>query len=92
MLDLRTCGVVLRRNGRIVQTGAGGAVLGSPVNALVWLANTVGALGVTLEAGSVVLPGALTAAVEVRPGDTVTATFAHLGSVTATFAAPSEED
>lgn len=91
-LDLRTCGVLLRRNGRIVQTGAGGAVLGSPVNALIWLANTVGALGVTLEAGSVVLPGALTAAVDVGPGDTVTATFAHLGSVTATFAAPSQED
>ncbi|WP_307832130.1 2-keto-4-pentenoate hydratase [Prauserella cavernicola] len=90
-LDLRTTGVVLRRNGRIEQTGAGAAVLGSPVNALVWLANTVGALGVRLEAGAVVLPGALTAAVDVSPGDTVTATFAHLGSVTATFAAASQE-
>ena len=38
-----------------------GAVLGSPVNSLVWLANTVGARGVTLEAGHVVLPGAVCA-------------------------------
>lgn len=89
--DPRTTGVVLRRNGRIVQTGAGAAVLGSPVNALVWLANTVGPLGITLEPGAVVLPGALTAAVDAAAGDTVTATFAHLGSVTATFAGTPEE-
>ncbi|KAA9155271.1 2-keto-4-pentenoate hydratase [Amycolatopsis acidicola] len=91
-IDLRTTGVVLYRNGRIVQTGAGAAVLGSPVNALAWLANTVGPLGITLEAGSVVLPGALTAAVDAAAGDTVTATFAHLGNVTATFAGSPEEN
>lgn len=85
-LDLKTTGAVLYRNGEIAHTGAGGAVLGSPVNALVWLANTVGALGVPLEAGSVVLPGAVTAAVPGRAGDTVTAQFAGLGSVTARFA------
>lgn len=84
--DLKTTGAVLYRNGEVSCTGAGGAVLGSPVNALVWLANTVGRLGVALEPGSVVLPGALTAAVPGRPGDTVTATFAGLGSVTAHFA------
>ena len=55
-----TCGwpgCVLHRNGEVVGTGAGGAVLGSPLNSLVWLANTVGARGVALEAGHVVLPG-----------------------------------
>ncbi|GAA1021718.1 hypothetical protein Aple_072740 [Acrocarpospora pleiomorpha] len=50
-LDLRLAGCVLRRNGEIVGTGTGAAVLGSPLNALVWLANTLGAHGVTLEAG-----------------------------------------
>ena len=55
---------------------------------LVWLANTVGARGVTLEAGHVVLPGAVCAMVPVAPGDTVTATFAGLGSVTARFDGP----
>ena len=64
---------------------AGGAVLGSPVNSLVWLANTVGARGVTLEAGHVVLPGAVCAMSAVAAGDTFTATFAGLGSVTARF-------
>jgi 2-keto-4-pentenoate hydratase len=62
-------------------------VLGSPLKALAWLANMVGARGVELEAGQVILPGSVTAAVPVGPGDTVTATFAGLGRVTARFAA-----
>jgi 2-keto-4-pentenoate hydratase len=90
-VDLRLSGCVLTRNGEVVGTGAGGAVLGSPITSLVWLANTVGALGVTLEAGHVVLPGSITASVPVAPGDTFTATFAGLGSVTARFAAAQEE-
>jgi 2-keto-4-pentenoate hydratase len=85
-LDLRRSGCVLYRNGEVVGTGAGGAVLGSPLNSLVWLANTVGARGIVLEAGHVVLPGSITASVEVEPGDSFTATFAGLGSVTARFA------
>jgi 2-keto-4-pentenoate hydratase len=84
-VDLVTAGCLLHQNGELVQTGAGGAVLGSPLNALIWLANTLGALGVTLEAGHVVLPGSITAAIDVAAGDIVTATFAGLGSVTADF-------
>jgi 2-keto-4-pentenoate hydratase len=56
------------------------------MSALVWLANTLGERGVTLEAGHVILPGSMTAAVPVAAGDTVTATFAGLGTVTACFA------
>ena len=85
-IDLRLGGAVLHKNGQVVGTGAGGAVLGSPINSLVWLANTVGARGTVLEAGHVVLPGALCAMVPVSAGDSVTATFAGLGSVTARFA------
>lgn len=85
-VDLRLAGATFHRNGTVVGTGAGGAVLGSPLNSLVWLANTVGAMGTTLEAGHVVLPGSLCAMSPVAPGDTFTATFAGLGSVTARFA------
>lgn len=86
-VDLRLAGCTLHRNGKVAATGAGGAVLGSPINALVWLANTLGALGVTLEAGQVVLPGAATPMVAVAAGDTVSASFAGLGRVTAAFGA-----
>lgn len=84
-VDVRLVGGVLYRNEEVVGTGSCGEVLGSPLNALVWLANVLGRRGVTLEAGHVVLPGAITAAVSVAAGDVVRATFARLGSVTARF-------
>ncbi len=84
-IDLRLAGCNLHKNGELAGTGAGGAVLGSPLAALAWLANTVGARGVMLEAGQVILPGSITASVPVGAGDTVTATFAGLGGVTARF-------
>lgn len=85
-VDLRLVGAVMTRNGVVVGTGAGGAVLGSPLSTLVWLANTLGTRGVTLEAGQVVLPGSVCAMLPVEAGDSVTAMFAGLGSVTARFA------
>ncbi len=85
-LDLALGGCLLARDGRIVDTGAGGAVLGHPLNSLVWLANTISAHGVSLRAGEVILPGSITAALPVSPGQTVTATFAGIGAVTAIFA------
>ena len=84
-VDLRLMGCTLHRNGVLAGTGAGGAVLGSPLTSLTWLANTVGARGVVLEPGHVVLPGSITASVPVGAGDTVTAAFGGLGSVTARF-------
>jgi 2-keto-4-pentenoate hydratase len=85
-VDLRLGGCVLRRGAETAGTGAGGAVLGSPLNSLIWLANTLGERGVVLRAGHVVLPGSVTASVPVRPGDVFTAAFTGLGSVTAVFA------
>ena len=82
-IDLRLAGCVVHRNGELAATGAGGAVLGSPINALVWVANILGERGVELKAGHVVLPGSMTAALPFGPGDVVTATVAGLGSVTA---------
>ena len=63
--------------------GLGSAVMGSPINALVWLANTLGARGVSFAPGDVILAGALTAAITVVAGDRVSATFSELGSVSA---------
>lgn len=84
-VDLTRSGCRLERNGEVVGTGVGAAVMGSPLNALAWLANTLGERGVALEAGHVVLPGSVTAAVPVRPGDSFAATFEGIGSVTAVF-------
>ncbi|MBO0820057.1 MAG: 2-keto-4-pentenoate hydratase [Nocardiopsaceae bacterium] len=84
--DLSLTGCLLYRNGRLIDTGAGGAVLGgSPVNALVWLANVLGERGVSLKAGHVVLPGSVTAAIPIAPGDTISAVFDRIGTVAITF-------
>lgn len=81
----RTCGMVVSRGGRTVDTGAGAAALGDPVAAVAWLANTVAAFDVTLEPGWFVMTGALHRAFEVAAGDVVRADFDHLGSVAARF-------
>jgi len=84
-LDLRGMGCIIRHNGAIAGTGAGAAVLGSPLNALVWLANVLGERGVEIQAGSIVLPGSITRSIPVVAGDTITTQFSGLGSLTARF-------
>ena len=54
-LDLALAGMVLEKNGEVVSTSCGASVQGSPVNAVAWLANTLGRLGITLKAGDVIL-------------------------------------
>lgn len=84
-LDLRLLGVVLERNGVLVSTGAGAAVLGNPVDVVTWLANKLGEHGLGIKAGDIVLPGALVVAPDVHPGESYRATFDRLGSVSALF-------
>lgn len=84
-VDLTSVDCHFSRNGEVVERGRSDAVLGSPVNALAWLANTLGSRGVGLEAGHVILSGAITAAVPTHPGDTFSATLTGIGTVTARF-------
>lgn len=85
-VDLAAVPVTLTRNGEVVGEGLGSAVLGHPIEGAVWLANMLGSLGQTLEAGSIIMAGSITAAVGIAPGDTVTASFGELGSLTTEFA------
>ena len=84
-LDLRLLGVVVSRNGELLDTGAGAAILGNPARCVAWLANTLGSLGAGLKAGDIVLPGAVHKMVSVEPGDVFRAEYAHLGAVTVRF-------
>lgn len=79
--DLRLVGVVLRRNGEVVATAAGGAVMGHPAASVAWLVNRLAERGEKLRAGMLVLSGGLTAPVPVTPGTTVVAEFDGLGVV-----------
>jgi len=84
-VDLVTCGMVLEKNGEIVATGAGAAALGHPANAVAWLANTLGAHGIALEAGEVVLSGSLAIMVPVVAGDTLRVTIGGIGGCSVRF-------
>lgn len=81
-VDPRLIGMVLTRNGQLVDTGAGAAALGNPFAVVAWLANTLGADGVALQPGHVIMTGALHAAVPMHPGELYVAEFDRLGSVT----------
>jgi 2-oxopent-4-enoate/cis-2-oxohex-4-enoate hydratase len=84
-LDLALCGMVLERNGDVVVTGAGAAALGSPVNAVVWLANQLGEFDVPLLAGEVILSGALGAMVPVKQGDRFRLAIGGIGRCAVAF-------
>ncbi|PKO84119.1 MAG: 2-oxopent-4-enoate hydratase [Betaproteobacteria bacterium HGW-Betaproteobacteria-11] len=84
-LDLALCGMVLEKNGEIVVTGAGAATMGHPVNAVAWLANTLGRLGIVLRAGDIVLSGAMGAMVPVQKGDNLRMVIGGIGSCSVRF-------
>jgi len=84
-VNLRHVPTVFSKNGEIVETGVGAAVLGNPVNAVAWLANALGAFGVALEEGDIVLAGSFTASVPLAAGDRFSAEFGTLGQLSVAF-------
>lgn len=84
-VDLSTCGMVVEKNGQIISTGAGAAALGSPLNCVTWLANTLGRFGMTLKAGEVILSGSLVPLEPVVAGDYVRVDIGGIGSASVNF-------
>jgi 2-keto-4-pentenoate hydratase len=84
-VDLKHIGMVVYKNGEYFDSAAGAAVMGNPVRAVAWLANALGKYDISLNAGEIVLSGALSAAVPIQDGDSFTAEFAHIGKVSASF-------
>ena len=84
-IDLALAGMVLEKNGEIISTSTGAAVQGSPVNAVAWLANTLGKLGIGLKAGEVILSGSQSPLVPVKAGDSLVCTVGGLGGTSVRF-------
>lgn len=84
-LDITLAGMVLEKNGEVFSTGVGAAVQGSPANAVAWLANTLGELGIPFKAGEVILSGSQSALVPVADGDELVCRVGGLGSCRVKF-------
>ncbi len=84
-LDLRLIGLVLEKNGEVVSTGAGAAVLGNPAESVAWLVNKLAEFDISLKKGEFVMSGSLVKAVPVEAGASFRATFDRLGSVSVRF-------
>ena len=85
-LDLAALEVRVSKNGAPLSRGFGSAVQGSPLAAVAWLANTLGAYGVTLEAGDIILSGSLVPLEPARPGDIFELDLDQLGRASVRFA------
>jgi 2-keto-4-pentenoate hydratase len=72
---------------KLERQGSGANVLGDPRQALVWLANELSRLNITLHAGQVITTGTCLAPLDVMPGDRVTADFGKLGHIEVRFGA-----
>ncbi|HLY67339.1 MAG TPA: fumarylacetoacetate hydrolase family protein [Chloroflexota bacterium] len=84
-VDLRLVGMVFKKNGEDIGYSCGAAALGNPAAAVAWLANALAEYGIGLEAGEVILPGALTKSFDAEPGDTFSASYDGMGSVNVRF-------
>ncbi|MXY41840.1 MAG: 2-oxo-hepta-3-ene-1,7-dioic acid hydratase [Rhodospirillaceae bacterium] len=84
-IDLRWVGGAMYRNTDIEETGVAIGVLGHPAMGIAWLANKLGAHGVGLEPGHIVLSGSFVRPVWAEPGDTLRADFGDLGVVSVAF-------
>ena len=84
-VDLGNTPADLYLDGKLAKSGNTRDVLGNPLSAVAWLGNALARYGIALEAGQVVLPGACTAAVPVKPGSAVQGRFKDLGDVEVRF-------
>jgi 2-keto-4-pentenoate hydratase len=80
-LSLPDLGMALSRNGDVMCTGSGAAVLGNPLSSVVFLANELGKHNRSLKAGDVILSGALSGVLPLKVGDYFTCEIAELGKV-----------
>ncbi|MEJ0016349.1 MAG: fumarylacetoacetate hydrolase family protein [Acetobacteraceae bacterium] len=84
---LEQVGVTVRINDSIVATGRGDAVLGNPLNSVVWLARKLGEFGRSIQPGEIIMSGSFTRQFPIEPGDRIHVDFAGIGDVRTSMAA-----
>lgn len=85
-VDILAESVALSKDGEVFAEGRGELAMGSPANAVAWLANKLGERGKVIAAGQLVMTGTLTPITPIEAGATYMAAFGTLGRVTKSFA------
>ena len=80
-LELDHVAATIQINGRTVATGRGDAVLGNPLNSVIWLARKLPEFGRSIRAGDLIMSGSFTRQFPIEPGDRVDAAFLGIGDV-----------
>lgn len=83
-LDLAAAKGTMTINGQPAGEGKGGDVMGHPLKALAWLANTLAARGKSLSAGMIVMTGSIVSTKFLNPGDIAVVSIEGLGEATVT--------
>jgi 2-keto-4-pentenoate hydratase len=83
--DLAASAVSVTRDGELVTTGSGAAVLGHPLNVMAWLADELPRFGRQLRSGDVVTTGVATDVFEADAGESCVADFGPFGRVEVAF-------
>ena len=86
-LRLENVAATIRINDTTVATGMGDAVLGNPLNSVIWLARKLPEFGRTIRAGDLIMSGSFTRQFAIEPGDSIHADFAGIGDVRAAMLA-----
>lgn len=84
-IDMINCKMELIKNNELVSEGKGSACLGNPLNAALWLTQTMIANNTILKKGEVLLTGALGPMTNLSQGDTIAATIEGFDTITLTF-------
>ena len=84
-IDLLNCKMVMKNHGVIVSEGVGKNCLNSPINATLWLARQLVKMGTPMQAGDVILTGALGPMVNAKAGDNFQVTIEGAGEVSVGF-------
>ncbi|WP_261131896.1 2-keto-4-pentenoate hydratase [Bacillus sp. Marseille-Q3570] len=74
-------GVAMFRNGELLHSGTGAAVLGHPVRSVAMLAKMLSREGQSIKPGQVILVGGFTEAVDVSDGDHIEVRYDQLGAL-----------
>lgn len=82
--DFEGCKMQLFKNKEVVSTGQGSACMGNPLNAVLWLVNTMVELNRPLKKGYILLSGALGPMAPMLPNDEFKAEIVGLGEVSFT--------